>query len=118
MVKNMRDVHDFSRLLGGSQGKIVILRQVELLAETAEGKGKHASVGAYMSDIHERVKQIGTPFWFEEWLCPFTRSQQTIFVTVKDVGRGPAADRVGQFIKCKGREHIIMIDQRDEIAGC
>ena len=95
MIKNVRDVHDLSRLLGSAQGKIVILRQVELPAETAESNGKFAPVGAQMSDIHERVKQLGTPFWFEEWFCPLTRLEQTIFITVKDVGRGMAANRIG-----------------------
>ena len=113
----MRNVHDFSRLLGGAQGEIVILRQVEFLTQTAERKGKLAAVGAQMTDIHERVEQFGTPFRFKEWFRPFPRFAQAIFVTVKDVGSRPTANRTGQFIKCEGREHIIMINQGNEIAG-
>src|SRR5438874_4681841 len=54
VIENVWNVNDFSRLLGGAQHEIIVLREIELLAETAECKGELASVGAQMSDIHKR----------------------------------------------------------------
>ena len=46
VIENVRNVHDFSRLFGGAQSEIVVLGEIEFLAETAEGKGKLAAICA------------------------------------------------------------------------
>ena len=71
VIENVRNVHDFSRPLGGAQSEIVVLGEIEFLAETTHGNGKLAAISTQMADIHERVEQFGTPFRFEEWFRPF-----------------------------------------------
>src|SRR6478736_1268099 len=92
VVENVRNVNDFSRSLGGAQSEIVVLREIEFLAETAEGNGKLAAISAQMADIHERIEQLRTPFRFEERFRPFSRFAQTIFVAIKHVCRGAPPD--------------------------
>ena len=42
VIENMRNVYDFSGSLRGSQSKIVVLGEIELLAETAEVLAREA----------------------------------------------------------------------------
>src|SRR4051794_1547815 len=92
VIEDVRNVHDFSRLFGGAQGEIVILREIEFLAETANGNSKIAAICAEMADVHEGVEQFGTPFRLKEWLCSFPCFAQTVFVTIKNVGCGPTTN--------------------------
>ena len=46
VIENVRNVHNFSRLLGGAQSEIVVLGEIEFLAETANGNSKLAAIGA------------------------------------------------------------------------
>src|SRR4029078_6545183 len=70
VIEDVRNVHDFSRLFSGAQCEIVVLRQIELLAETPHGESKLAAVCAQMAEVHEGVEQFRTPFWFKEWSRP------------------------------------------------
>ena len=46
VIENVRNVRDFSRLFGGSQSEIVVLGEIEFLAETAHCNGEFAAICA------------------------------------------------------------------------
>src|SRR5215831_6027344 len=69
-----------------------------------------------MTEIHERLQKLGTPFWFEKRRMPRSRRVPAVFVAVKNLPVRGFANCLCQFEKRKRREQIVMIDAGHEIA--
>src|SRR5437588_12171000 len=82
MIKHVRYVHDFFGTLRCAQREIIVLRKIEFLAKAAKLKSESAPVSSEMPDIHERKKQLWTPFRFEKWPSAHSRFAQAIVHTL------------------------------------
>src|SRR5439155_12727693 len=100
MVKDVWNVNDDPRLIGGAQREIIILREIELLAPTAEFLHQRAPVNGNMTEIHARVEQCRTPFRFKEWRMPFSFCAQTIFIAVENLAVRLLPNCLCELIQC------------------
>ena len=85
MVKNVRDMADSLCALGRSQRKIVILRQFELLAKSADALHQLATVCREMAEGDGGKQQLRVPFRFEKGRMAFALNRAPVFVAVKNI---------------------------------
>src|SRR5436190_4533478 len=117
VIKNMRNMNNLLRTFAHAQRQIEILRQIEFFAKSTQLQNQIPAIGAKMSSVHERIKKLGAPFRLKKWTRTRTVFTETIFVAVKKFSLGMQANGICQFVKRERREHIIMIDKCDDIAG-
>ena len=115
MVKDMRDVMNASRPFRGAQGKIVVLRQIEFLSESANFLHERTPVRRQVADVHKRTEKLRAPFRFEKRRMPFPLPTKSVFVAVENFRLGKRGDGRGQLIQSEGRQEIVMVHARDVV---
>ena len=70
------------------QGKIVVLGQVELLAENPDLVDERTPVHSQMTDIHDEQRSSGLHSGLKKRRVPFSFHAPPIFIAVENIGPG------------------------------
>ena len=95
---------------------VVVLAALEPLPESADLPDHRRPVDAEVADQILAIEQLGVPVRLEIRVVPSARLVDPILVAVDDVGVGMPVQLVHHGRQRMPRQHIVMIQQDDELA--
>jgi hypothetical protein len=107
---------DAARPLRHAQRDVVVLRAVERGAEPSRVFDDAAAVHQQVAEEHRRIEVLGRPVRLEERLDVRAVEVQLVLVGVDDVGVGMPVEQLDDLEKRVGRDLVVVIQQRDELA--
>ena len=118
MIKQTRDVPNLSwlDLLGAAQNEVVILRSLEAGAKS----GTLDQLRFENPEVREKIlgqEKRPIPVGFEVGIAAAPGGVELVLVAVDQPRVRMRVDFTGDKVKRGGREHVVVVEQRDEIAG-
>ncbi len=104
------------RLLDHAERHLVVLAAFESLPKSADLPDHRRSIDAEVADQILAVEQLGVPVRLEVRVVATARLVDSILVAVDDVGIGMPVQLVHDGRQRMPRQHIVVIQQDDELA--
>ncbi len=117
VVQDPRDVMDAARALHQPEHQVVVLSALITTAESADVLEQRPAHHHQMARVHAREEVIGRPVRFEIRIASRPGEIELVLVGVDQVRRGFVVEEPGHVKECVGRQLVVMIEKRNEVAG-
>jgi hypothetical protein len=117
VIEHPRHVDDATGALGDPQDEVPVLGAFELGVEAADFVDQRSPHRAQMAGVHLRPHPLRRPVGLEERTLMVARLVDLVFVGVDVVDVGRTVDRRCDQLERFRVEGIVVVEQRDELAG-
>src|SRR6476660_3935394 len=105
-------------LFDAAQSQIIILRTFEPDAKTTNLADQISSINAEVGDEILRQKKLGIPIGFKMRFEPSISFVKLVLITVEQLQVTILVQRQSREVQCRWRQFVVVIEQRNKIAGC